>query len=240
MSIFHSYCSLAHHPTAAVVSSRVRSFWHPLASSLCRFTTNHESSLIERRYPVPSCTAAAKTIAIKSINSEFVIAAFVLKLFPFLRFTALQSGSGESHFIKSDSIRFQLGCHLLIATPGRLIDVMSQELIGLEGCRYLILDEADRMLDMGFEPQIRQIVEMSNMPRKGERLTGMFSATFPKEIQVDIFSISRRLSSIDNSRPRDCKKPFFYFSRLKRTSSNKTAQKFVMTYLPNSSILSSN
>lgn len=49
---------------------------------------------------------------------------------------------------------------------------------------YLILDEADRMLDMGFEPQIRRIVEQDTMPPKGVRQTMMFSATFPKEIQV--------------------------------------------------------
>ncbi len=50
--------------------------------------------------------------------------------------------------------------------------------------RYLILDEADRMLDMGFEPQIRRIVEKDAMPEPGKRQTLMFSATFPKEIQV--------------------------------------------------------
>jgi ATP-dependent RNA helicase DDX3X len=48
---------------------------------------------------------------------------------------------------------------------------------------YLALDEADRMLDMGFEPQIRRIVEGEDMPQTGQRQTLLFSATFPKEIQ---------------------------------------------------------
>uniref|UniRef100_A0A8C9AP69 RNA helicase n=1 Tax=Prolemur simus TaxID=1328070 RepID=A0A8C9AP69_PROSS len=78
----------------------------------------------------------------------------------------------------------QRGCHLLVATPGRLVDMMERGKIGLDFCKYLVLDEADRMLDMGFEPQIRRIVEQDTMPRKGVRHTMMFSATFPKEIQM--------------------------------------------------------
>lgn len=76
------------------------------------------------------------------------------------------------------------GCHLLVATPGRLVDMLTRGKIGLHNCRYLVLDEADRMLDMGFEPQIRRIVQEDTMPPTGERQTLMFSATFPKEIQM--------------------------------------------------------
>ena len=75
------------------------------------------------------------------------------------------------------------GCHLLVATPGRLTDLLKQGKISLEFVRYLCLDEADRMLDMGFEPQIREIIECHGMPDKRDRQTLMFSATFPKEIQ---------------------------------------------------------
>lgn len=75
------------------------------------------------------------------------------------------------------------GCHLLVATPGRLVDMLHRGRVALDHCRHLVLDEADRMLDMGFEPQIRKIVEGHTMPKTGERQTLMFSATFPKQIQ---------------------------------------------------------
>ena len=77
---------------------------------------------------------------------------------------------------------FQLGCHILIATPGRLKSVMDQGLIGLEGCRYLVLDATDRMLNMGFEPLIRQIVE--RMPPKEERVTAIFSSSSTDDIKL--------------------------------------------------------
>jgi ATP-dependent RNA helicase DDX3X len=56
--------------------------------------------------------------------------------------------------------------------------------ISLAAIKFLVLDEADRMLDMGFEPQIRRIVEQEDMPGVNERQTLMFSATFPRDIQM--------------------------------------------------------
>ncbi|KAJ3448613.1 dead-box atp-dependent RNA helicase 37-like isoform x1 [Anaeramoeba flamelloides] len=72
--------------------------------------------------------------------------------------------------------------HLLVATPGRLIDLLTRKEVNLRKLKFFVLDEADRMLDMGFIPQIREIIEDFNMPIKN-RQTLMFSATFPKEIQ---------------------------------------------------------
>ncbi|KAJ0941440.1 putative RNA helicase [Helianthus annuus] len=75
------------------------------------------------------------------------------------------------------------GVDILVATPGRLVDLLERARVSLQYIRYLALDEADRMLDMGFEPQIRKIVQQMDMPPPGVRQTMLFSATFPKEIQ---------------------------------------------------------
>ncbi|KAL2100267.1 hypothetical protein ACEWY4_004661 [Coilia grayii] len=75
------------------------------------------------------------------------------------------------------------GCNVLCGTPGRLLDIIGRGKIGLSKLRYLVLDEADRMLDMGFEPDMRKLVASPGMPSKEERQTLMFSATYPEEIQ---------------------------------------------------------
>lgn len=71
------------------------------------------------------------------------------------------------------------GVDLVVATPGRLIDLMDQRVANLSGIEFLVLDEADRMLDMGFLPAIRRIVKA--LPQK--RQTLMFSASLSREIE---------------------------------------------------------
>ncbi|EAA21304.1 DEAD/DEAH box helicase, putative [Plasmodium yoelii yoelii] len=72
------------------------------------------------------------------------------------------------------------GVHILIGCPGRLIDLLEQNATNLRRVTYLVLDEADKMLDMGFEMQIRKIVEQI----RPDRQTLMWSATWPKEVQA--------------------------------------------------------
>lgn len=75
------------------------------------------------------------------------------------------------------------GCNVLCGTPGRLLDMINRGKVGLTKLRYLVLDEADRMLDMGFEPDMRRLVASPGMPSKEQRQTLMFSATYPEDIQ---------------------------------------------------------
>ncbi len=92
-------------------------------------------------------------------------------------------GLSETVVIGGESMRRQTealrrGPRLIIATPGRLIDHLGQRTADLSDVRVLVLDEADRMLDMGFAPQIEKV--LAAMPR--ERQTMLFSATMPDEI----------------------------------------------------------
>jgi len=73
----------------------------------------------------------------------------------------------------------QRGVEIVIATPGRLIDFLESGVTNLRRVTYLVLDEADRMLDMGFEPQLRKIVSQI----RPDRQTLMWSATWPREVR---------------------------------------------------------
>lgn len=91
-----------------------------------------------------------------------------------LRHTTIFGGVNQYHQVKI----LRKGVHILVATPGRLLDLVNQGHISLDRVDYFILDEVDRMLDMGFQPDIRRVLKL--IP--GKRQTMFFSATMPPKI----------------------------------------------------------
>src|SRR5450432_663844 len=101
------------------------------------------------------------------------------------------------------------GVEFVVATPGRLIDLMEQRHTNFSGVEFLVLDEADRMLDMGFLPPIRQIVRA--LP--GKRQTLMFSASLSREIEALTHEFKRSPKVIEIGRranPADTVTQFVY------------------------------
>lgn len=92
-----------------------------------------------------------------------------------LRHLVIFGGVSQYHQVGA----LRQGVDILVATPGRLLDLMNQRFISLQDISYFILDEADRMLDMGFVHDVRRII--AKLPAK--RQTLFFSATMPPEIQ---------------------------------------------------------
>jgi ATP-dependent RNA helicase RhlE len=100
-----------------------------------------------------------------------------------IRVAAIFGGVDEEAQIKV----FRKGVHIVVATPGRLLDLSSRHKVDFRSLEILVLDEADRMLDMGFLPAIETLVNM--VPKR--RQTLMFSATLSKEVE----SLARRFQS---------------------------------------------
>ncbi|KAF9626264.1 hypothetical protein IFM89_031656 [Coptis chinensis] len=93
-----------------------------------------------------------------------------------IRSTCVYGGAPKGPQIRD----LQRGVEIVIATPGRLIDMLEANHTNLRRVTYLVLDEADRMLDMGFEPQIRKIISQI----RPDRQTLYWSATWPKEVEA--------------------------------------------------------
>ncbi len=91
------------------------------------------------------------------------------------RTAAIYGGCGYGKQIRD----LQRNPAIIVATPGRLIDFLDQKMVDLSGVQCLVLDEADRLMDLGFMPQVRKIV--GRLPKK--RQTVMFSATFDQRIE---------------------------------------------------------
>ncbi|XP_053993215.1 uncharacterized protein LOC128884144 isoform X2 [Hylaeus volcanicus] len=115
-------------------------------------------------------TGSGKTIV-------FVLPMIMFAMEAEMRCPLLPAEGGTSVTEQSQSVR--KGVHMVVATPGRLNDMLSKRRMSLVQCMFLILDEADRLIDLGFEDDIRNI--LSNFQH--QRQTLLFSATMPRKIQ---------------------------------------------------------
>ncbi|XP_034933995.1 ATP-dependent RNA helicase dbp2-like [Chelonus insularis] len=131
---------------------------------------NHQPRLNRGDGPIALVLAPTRELAqqIQQVAADFGISSQV-------RNTCIFGGAPKGPQARD----LERGVEICIATPGRLIDFLERGTTNLRRCTYLVLDEADRMLDMGFEPQIRKIVEQI----RPDRQTLMWSATWPKEVR---------------------------------------------------------
>ncbi|XP_045796870.1 DEAD-box ATP-dependent RNA helicase 24 isoform X1 [Trifolium pratense] len=92
-----------------------------------------------------------------------------------IRVSAVYGGMSKLEQFKE----LKAGCEIVVATPGRLIDMLKMKALTMQRATYLVLDEADRMFDLGFEPQVRSIVGQI----RPDRQTLLFSATMPRKVE---------------------------------------------------------
>jgi len=156
-------------------SGKTAAFLMPMLSQIFHNPGKMTSSRARKAYPLALVLSPTRELTLQ-IYKEACKFAYRSNLKP----CVIYGGADVGQQLRE----LQRGCHLLVATPGRLVDFLERNKVGLEFCRFLCLDEADRMLDMGFEPQIRRIIEQDTLPAKEDRQTLMFSATFPKQIQT--------------------------------------------------------
>ncbi|KAJ8681852.1 hypothetical protein QAD02_017644 [Eretmocerus hayati] len=131
---------------------------------------NNQQPLARGDGPIALILAPTRELAqqIQAVANEFGSSSYV-------RNTCIFGGAPKGGQARD----LERGVEIVIATPGRLIDFLERGTTNLRRCTYLVLDEADRMLDMGFEPQIRKIIEQI----RPDRQVLMWSATWPKEVR---------------------------------------------------------
>ena len=124
--------------------------------------------LVERTQPQGSRPAALVLVPTRELATQVASDLRPLAAAKSLRVAAVYGGTSVG-----GQTKLARGANILIATPGRLNDLLERKLISLDNVRVLVLDEADRMLDMGFKPQVNRI--LAHVPRN--RQTLLFSAT---------------------------------------------------------------
>ncbi|XP_008183055.1 ATP-dependent RNA helicase vasa [Acyrthosiphon pisum] len=159
--------------SAQTGSGKTAAFVLPILNSLI----SEPSELVfDYNHCEPQCLILSPTRELASQISSF---AFKLSNGTSIRCRALYGGTAVYH----QREKILSGVHIIVATPGRLIDFVNRGLITFSSLRFIVLDEADRMLDMGFTPAIQCIFSDNTMVSSAERSTLMFSATLPIDVQ---------------------------------------------------------
>ncbi|XVE84616.1 hypothetical protein DITRI_Ditri17bG0026800 [Diplodiscus trichospermus] len=166
-------------------SGKTAAFVLPMLSYISRLPPMSEENEAEGPYAV--VMAPTRELA-QQIEDE------TMKFAHYLGIKVVSIVGGQS--IEEQGFRIRQGCEVVIATPGRLLDCLERRYAVLNQCNYVVLDEADRMIDMGFEPQVVGVLDAmpsSNLKPENEdeelddkriyRTTYMFSATMPPAVE---------------------------------------------------------
>lgn len=166
-------------------SGKTAAFVLPMLTYISKLPPMTEE--IEAEGPYAVVMAPTRELA-QQIEDETV------KFAHFLDIRVVSIVGGQS--IEDQGFKLRQGCEVVIATPGRLIDCLERRYAVLNQCNYVVLDEADRMIDMGFEPQVMGVLDAmpsSNLKPENEdaeldtqkiyRTTYMFSATMPPAVE---------------------------------------------------------
>ncbi|KAK1373729.1 RNA helicase [Heracleum sosnowskyi] len=133
--------------------------------------------IVSREGPFGLVICPSRELArqIYDVVEEFVECLWECKDYPVIR-SMLCIGGVD---MRSQLEVLQKGVHIVVATPGRLKDMLVKKKMNLDSCRYLVLDEADHLVDLGFEDEIRDVINHF----KDQRQTVLFSATMPTKIK---------------------------------------------------------
>jgi len=141
-----------------------------------------QRDVIEEGPVKPTCVIISPT---RELCAQTAVEARRLSFRSHLRIVAIHGGDNTA---KPQLMQLAEGCNIAVCTPGRLEDFLQRGVISFADVKTLVIDEVDRMLEMGFEFQLRDLLEKYDMPhpgtgQEGTRKTMMFSATFPQEMQ---------------------------------------------------------
>ncbi len=158
--------------TAQTGTGKTAAFALPILTLLAKHGARHVGPPTGRWLQGPECLVLEPT---RELAAQVETAFRDYGRFTDLRAALVHGGVGYGK--QRDALK--RGVDILVATPGRLLDLLEQRALSLQSVKILVLDEVDRMLDMGFLPDVRRIVE--KIPT--DRQTLLFSATLPPEIE---------------------------------------------------------